>query len=70
MTKREYKVVGMDCPSCAMLIEGELEDVGVKKAKCSYINEILEVEFDEEKINEQLIKETVKQAGYTLELGR
>ena len=66
MTKKEYKVVGMDCPSCAMLIEGELEDAGVENASCSYAEEKLLVEFDEEQIDETKIEEVIKQTGYSL----
>ncbi len=56
----------MDCASCAMVIEGELEDIGVT-AKCSYAKELLEVEFDERKIPEKKIKEIVKNVGYELQ---
>jgi copper chaperone CopZ len=66
MTKKEFKVIGMDCPSCAMLIEGELEDAGVQTAKCSYAEEKLEVEYDENKVDEVKIEEVVKQTGYRL----
>lgn len=68
MTKKEFKVIGMDCPSCAMLIEGELEDAGVQTAKCSYAEEKLEVEYDENEIDEEKIEEVVKQTGYQLQL--
>lgn len=59
---KTYKVLNMNCASCALLIEGELEDIGVK-CKCSYAKQILEVngKHDEEKI-----KEAVKKAGYKL----
>lgn len=32
----------MDCPSCAMLIESELDDAGIK-TKVSYANEKIEI---------------------------
>ena len=65
MIKKNYKVEGMDCASCAALIEMDLEDIGVK-AKCSYPKELLEVEFDSEKIKEEEIKKLVVSAGYGL----
>ncbi len=65
MTKKSYKVIGMDCTSCAMLIESDLEDVGVK-ASCNYAREILEVEYDEQKVSEDKLKEVVKSSGYDL----
>lgn len=65
MIRKQYKVEGMHCTSCAMVIEGELEDVGVK-ATCHYAKAQLTVEFDEEKVSEQNIKQVVGVVGYTL----
>jgi copper chaperone CopZ len=65
MIKKKYKIVGMHCTSCAMLIEGELEDIGVV-AKVNYAKQELEVEFDEKKIEEERIKKAVKKAGYEI----
>lgn len=65
MTKKTYKVAGMDCDACAKLIELDLEDLGVT-AKCNYSKELLEVEFDEKKAQEEKIKQVVKAAGYEL----
>lgn len=55
----------MHCTSCAMVIESDLMDAGVK-AKCSYAREVLEVEFDEVLLTEGTIEEIVKKSGYTL----
>lgn len=63
MAKKVYKVEGMDCASCAMVIESDLEDAGIK-ARCNFANETLEVELDSKKNNEEKIKNTVKQSGY------
>ncbi len=65
IVKKTYKVKGMDCTSCAMVIESDLEDAGIK-AKCSFAKSALEVEFDPTIINEKKIKETVKSSGYIL----
>jgi copper chaperone CopZ len=46
-----------------MLIEGELEDAGVK-AKCSYAKQEAEVEYDEKKVTENDIKKVIEKAGY------
>lgn len=61
--KKLFKVEGMHCTSCAMLIEGELEDIGAS-AKCSFASEVLEIEYEIEKINEEDIKKAVQKAGY------
>lgn len=65
MKKKTFKVEGMHCTSCALMIESDLEDAGVISV-CSYTSYTLDVEFDEKKISEQRIKETVKKTGYTI----
>lgn len=65
MIKKTYKINGMDCASCASLIELDFEDAGIK-ASCSYPKETLEVEYDEQSFNEDKIKEIVIKSGYTL----
>ena len=65
MKKKIYKVKGMDCDSCAKLLELDLEDVGIK-ASCSYPRETLEVEYDGTENTERLIKETISKSGYSL----
>ncbi|MEK7526133.1 MAG: cation transporter [Patescibacteria group bacterium] len=64
MTKKTYKVQGMDCPSCAMVIESDLEDAGIK-CKCDFVKAELEVEIESEE-HEQKVHEIVKTSGYTL----
>lgn len=60
--KKIYKIKGMNCASCASMIELDLEDVGVK-AKCSYPNSTLEVEGDHDS---KKVVETVKKSGYSV----
>ena len=62
MDKKTYKVLNMDCASCALLIEGELEDAGFK-GTCSYAKQTLEVMGDHD---EKKLKEVVKKAGYEI----
>ena len=62
--KKTYKVKGMDCASCAMVIESDLEDAGIK-CKCDFAKETLEVELDHED-HEKKVHEVVKNAGYNL----
>ncbi|EKD62018.1 MAG: hypothetical protein ACD_52C00323G0002 [uncultured bacterium] len=63
--KRTYKVAGMDCVSCAALLEMDLEDLGIN-AKCSYPKQTLNVEFDPKNTNEDMIKKVAKSSGYSL----
>jgi len=67
MTKKTFKVEGMHCTSCALVIESDLEDAGVK-AKCSYAKQTLEMEYDENKISEKTVSEVVKKSGYTISI--
>ena len=55
----------MHCTSCAMNIDGELEDTGkVKNVRTNYANAQTEVEFDTVKITEVEIVEIIKKVGY------
>ncbi len=65
MIKKIYKVKGIHCSSCPLVIEGELEDIGAK-ARCNYRSEMLEVEYDEAKLDEAKIRAAVASAGYEL----
>jgi len=60
--KKVYKIKGMDCTSCAALLEMDLEDAGFK-ASCSYPRETLEIEGDHDI---KKVEEAVKKSGYNL----
>lgn len=64
----KLKISGMHCTSCAMNIDFDLEDMGVKSAKTSYAKQETEVEFDEEKIKPQKIIDQIKKTGYKASL--
>lgn len=64
MKKLKLKIEGMHCTSCAMNIDFDLEDLGVKSVKTSYAKQETEVEFDEEKIKPQQIIDQIKKTGY------
>ena len=63
--KAVLKITGMHCTSCAMNIDGDLEDYvkGVKSAKTSYAKQECEVEFEEDVQIEQIITQ-IKETGY------
>ncbi|KKR01025.1 MAG: hypothetical protein UT26_C0036G0004 [Microgenomates group bacterium GW2011_GWC1_39_12] len=65
MTTKTLKLSGMHCVSCSMLIEGELEDIGVQ-AKANYAKQLVEVAFDEKKIAEEAIVAVIEKLGYTV----
>ena len=63
MAKKTYKIDGMHCTSCAMMIEGELEDAGLS-ATCSYQKQEVVVDVpDRQDIDTTIIK-VIEKAGY------
>lgn len=65
MVKKTYKVLGMHCTSCPLIIESDLEDAGVK-ASCNYAKETLDVEYDESCVTKETVEKVVTTAGYAL----
>ena len=66
MIKKVFKIVDMDCVSCAITIDGDLEEKeGVKTSKTNYAKAQTEVEFDSKKISEREILTIIKKTGYT-----
>jgi len=61
--KKIFKIKGMHCNSCAMLIEEKLKNK-VENISVSYSKEQAEIEFDENKISEKEIKEIIEKCGY------
>lgn len=63
--KKKFKILDMHCSSCALTIDMDLEELdGVKKAQTSYAKAETKIEFDPEKISDELILETIKKSGY------
>jgi copper chaperone CopZ len=63
MTKKQFTLSGMHCVSCSMLIEGELEDMGVE-ARANYAKQYVDTVFDEKKVTESAIKQAIEKLGY------
>lgn len=66
MKKIKLKIDGMHCTSCAMSIDGDLEDFvkGIKSANTNYAKQVCDVEFDDKQSNAQKIIEQVNKTGY------
>lgn len=65
--KEKLKIIGMHCTSCAMSIDGDLEDTeGVKSAKTSYAKQECEVEFEEGVVTIEAIVKIVNKTGYQI----
>lgn len=66
MIKKIFKIEGMHCASCAMNIDGELEDTaGVKEVNTSYAKQLTEVVYDESLVEEAAIINVIKKTGYS-----
>ncbi len=69
MKKILLKITNMHCVSCAMNIDGELEDtLGVAESNTNYAKSQTEVIFDPIKISEKKIISLIKNFGYTATL--
>ena len=67
LIKQTLKVSGLDCASCAMIIDDVLEELaGVKSAKTSFAKEQVEVELEADKVSSDDLKKTVESAGYSV----
>lgn len=62
MIKKTFKIRGMHCPSCVMLIEGELEDRGAK-ARCDLVKNEVVVEYPED-LGDEGVRAAIEAAGY------
>jgi len=61
-----FKISGMHCTSCAMNIDGGLEDTdGVIESNTNYARQQTEVKFDADKVSENKIVEIIKEVGYS-----
>jgi copper chaperone CopZ len=66
MKKITLKIDGMHCISCAISIEGVLEDTeGVHEAKTNYARSECHVEYDEKKVKPRQIIKHIKETGYS-----
>ena len=58
------KLTGMHCTSCAMNIDGALEDMeGVIEAKTSYAKQEVKVVVEPGKLDRKQLADVIKQAG-------
>ena len=62
MSKKTYKIKGMNCPSCATMLEIDITDAGIP-CKCSYTKETLEIKADHDF---KKLKEIITKSGYNI----
>ena len=67
--KKRLSIQGMHCVNCAMLIDGALEDLpGVKSASTNYARQVVDIEYDENRVSEIEIITAITEAGYSAHL--
>ena len=63
--KITFRVPDMECPNCAMHLEGMEDDIpGVKRVNASYKKQLMEVEFDETIVTVNQIVQAATEIGY------
>ncbi len=66
MIKQIFRIPDMECPSCAMRLEGLEDDLpGVKRVRASYAKQQMEVEYDETCLGAAEIVAAIQRLGYT-----
>jgi copper chaperone CopZ len=59
------KISGMHCTSCAMNIDGDLEDeAGVFRAETSYARSRVVIDFDPKKVTQDRLQQIIRELGY------
>lgn len=61
--RKVFKLSGLHCVSCALNIDMELEDLGIKTVKTSYPKSEVEVEW-EEPVTELKVVQAIEKLGY------
>lgn len=68
MSKATFKVTGMHCSSCSMLVTMNLEEIpGVSAVDCNHASGVTVVEFDDSLTTPAALLRTVTEAGYDAE---
>ena len=71
MIKKILKVKGMFCNTCENRIQNKLKSIdGIEYANADFTKKELEIEYNEEKVSEDFIRDTIDELGYELILGK
>ncbi|MFY9797905.1 MAG: heavy-metal-associated domain-containing protein [Candidatus Nitrosopolaris sp.] len=62
-----FKVVGMYCTSCKLIVEKQLKDeIAVKSINIDYMTDSVIIDFDPSLITKEEIKNRLEKSGYNL----
>lgn len=65
--KTELHVTGMRCTGCELLVTEALEEMdGVQKAQASHETGVINVEYDETKVNLDSIRAVIESQGFSV----
>jgi copper chaperone CopZ len=65
--KQIFRIPDMECPSCAMRLEGLEDDLpGVKRVRASVARQQMEIEYDETRLSPTDIVAAIQRLGYTV----
>lgn len=65
MKKLKLKINGMNCISCALNIDGELESTkGIRRSHTSYNSSQTTIEYEETQLSQQKIVQLFSKLGY------
>ncbi|UCD96387.1 MAG: heavy metal translocating P-type ATPase, partial [Candidatus Bathyarchaeota archaeon] len=68
--KEQIRISGMHCATCAQTIENALlKTEGVGKAAVNFATETAYIEYDDAKVSEENLAETIRQTGYDVAEG-
>jgi copper chaperone CopZ len=68
MVKKTFRVEGMHCSNCPMIVESIEDDLpGIMQVSASYQKGQMVVEFDEARVSEEQIIAAVEKKGYHAE---
>lgn len=66
---KKYKVTGMTCSACSSRVEKCVEKLdGVNTVSVNLLTNSMQIDFDESKLTEEKIADSVTQAGYGMEI--
>ncbi|NHJ86420.1 MAG: cadmium-translocating P-type ATPase [Asgard group archaeon] len=67
LVKKSFKIIGLDCASCAKALERKVASLdGVKDININIAYKKLNIEFYSETVSDEMIIEKVRKSGYTL----
>lgn len=62
-----FKVEGMNCTSCAMNIDGELEELeGIYEANTNYAKAETTIQYDPNQVDQEKLKKVIEKLGYSI----